>query len=214
MRAWLSHNLGWKLLSLLLAFLLWALVVGEQKVDVIMTAPLELQVPEHLALVTELPESLEIHLRGPRTLVTTLNRRDVVPSILPSRLTEGENIIQLWRDSVKVPRGIEVMGVSPGRVRLVLERVVQRQVEVQPRLEGKPAEGFVVRGVTASPAQVQVSGPASEMRRLTRVSTLPVSLEGKRASFTVQAILEPAGRQVRAQDDLVTVQVEIGPRRS
>jgi YbbR domain-containing protein len=214
MRAWLSHNLGWKILSLVLAFLLWALVVGEQKVDVIMTAPLEMQVPEHLALVTDLPESLEIHLRGPRTLVTTLNRRDVVPSILPGRLTEGENIIQLWRDSVKVPRGIEVMGVSPGRVRLVLERVVQRQVEVQPRLEGKPAEGFVVRGVTATPAQVRVSGPASEMRRLTRVSTLPVSLEGKRASFTVQAILEPAGRQVRAQEELVTVQVEIGARRS
>jgi hypothetical protein len=214
MRAWLSHNLGWKVLSLLLAFLLWALVVGEQKVDVIMSAPLELQVPEHLALVTDLPESLEIHLRGPRTLVTTLNRRDVVPSILPGRLTEGENIIQLWRDSVRVPRGIQVMGVSPGRVRLVLERVVQRQVEVQPRVEGKPAEGFVLRGVTATPAQVRVSGPASEVRRLTRVSTLPVSLEGKRASFSVQAILEPAGRQVRAQEDLITVQVEIAARRS
>jgi hypothetical protein len=214
MRAWLGHNLGWKLLSLVLAFLLWALVVGEQKVDVIMTAPLELQVPEHLALVTELPESLEIHLRGPRTLVTTLSRRDVVPSILPGRLTEGENIIQLWRDSVRVPRGIQVMGVSPGRVRLVLERVVQREVEVQARVEGKPAEGYVLRGVTATPAQVRVSGPASEVRRLTRLSTLPVSLDGKRASFSVQAILEPAGRQVRAHEDLITVQIEIGARRS
>jgi len=214
MRAWLANNLGWKLLSLLLAFLLWALVVGEQKVDVIMTAPLELHVPEHLALVTELPESLEVHLRGPRTLVTTLSRRDVVPTLLPGRLAEGENLIQLWPDSIRVPRGIQVMSVSPARLRLVLERVIRREVEVRPRVEGRPAEGYAVAGVSVAPARLLVSGPASEVRRLTRVQTQPVRLDGRRASFSIQVGLEPMGRHVRAQEDPIIVQVEIEARES
>jgi YbbR domain-containing protein len=214
MPVWLGRNLGLKLLSLLLAVLLWALVVGEQKVDVIMTAPLELSLPDTLALVSEPPEHLEIHLRGPRTLVTTLSRRDIVPTALAARYTEGENIIQVRREAIRVPRGIQVLDVTPRRIRLVLEPLVEQEVEVQPRLEGRPAAGFTVGRVTALPARVRMVGPAGEMRRLGKISTHPVSLDGRREPFSVQVMLESGGRQVRAQDDLVTVHVDITARRS
>jgi hypothetical protein len=214
MRVWLAHNLGLKLLSVVLAVVLWALVVGEQKVDVVMTAPLELNLPDNLALVSDPPDSVEIHLRGPRTLVTTLSRRDIVPNVLPARYAEGENIIQLRREAIRVPRGIQVMDVTPPRIRLVLEPIVEREVDVQPRLEGKPADGFVLRRVTAFPARVRLVGPASELRRVTRVTTQPVSLDGRRAPFSVQALLEPVGRQVRAPDDVISVQVDIGGKHS
>jgi YbbR domain-containing protein len=164
--------------------------------------------------VSDAPESLEIHLRGPRTLVTTLSRRDIMPSALAAQYTEGENIIQVRREAIRVPRGIQVMDVTPRRIRLVLESVIEQEVEVQPRLEGRPADGFTVRRVTASPARVRLVGPVSEVRRLTKISTHPVSLDGRRASFSVQAMLETQGRQVRAQDDLVTVQVDIAAKRS
>ncbi len=214
MRKWLAHNLGLKLLSIVLAVILWALVVGEQKVDVVMTTPLELNLPDNLALVNDPPDTVEIHLRGPRTLVTTLSRRDIVPNVLPARYAEGENIIQLRRDAIRVPRGIQVMDVTPPRIRLVLEPIVEREVEVQPRVEGKPADGFTLRRVTAFPARVRLIGPASELRRVTRVTTQPVNLDGRQASFSVQALLEPLGRQVRAQEDLISVQVDIGGKHS
>jgi len=69
----------------------------------------------------------------------------------------------------------------------------------------------VVRRVAASPSHVRLVGPASELRRITQVRTLPVSLRGQTAPFTSPALLESMGREVRvAEEGPVTVVVDIG----
>ena len=45
MRKWILHNLGLKLLSVVLAIFLWGVVLGEQKVDVTLNIPLMLNIP-------------------------------------------------------------------------------------------------------------------------------------------------------------------------
>lgn len=215
MRAWLLDNLGLKLLSLFLAVFLWAVVLGEQKVDVTVNIPLEFNLPKNLVLVNEPPDSLEVHLRGPKTLVTSLASREVVLDSIPSKFVEGENSIAITRDVIRAPRGIEVVEVSPHRIRVALEAVVEREVEVRPRLEGAPGEGFVVKTVTSSPARVKLQGPRSELRRLTQVPTLPIRLEGQTTSFSTKVMLEPVGHEVHIQGGTpISVQVEIGPKRS
>ena len=209
-------NLGLKLLSIVLAVFLWAVVLGEQKVEVRMTVPLEIKdVPRDLILVNEPVETLEVRLRGPKTLVTTLAPREVALEGLPKTLVEGENAILIRPEAIRVPRGIEVVEVTPHRVRVVLEAIVVREVEISPRIEGAPAKGFVLKRVTSSPARVRMAGPKSELRRLARVYTLPISLEGQTASFSTRAMLEPTGRQVRTLDDTpIIVGVEIGLKKS
>src|SRR5512146_1023079 len=177
MWTWRLDNLGLKLLSLILAGFLWAVVLGEQKVEVTVSIPLEFDLPQNLVLVNDPPDSLEVHLRGPKTLATSLAPREVVLNSIPSKFTEGENILTINREAIRVPRGIDVLQVNPHRIRVVLEAVVEREVEVKPRLEGVPAAGFVVKAVTSSPGRVKVVGPRSELRRLTQVSTLPIRLE-------------------------------------
>jgi len=209
-------NVGLKLLSIVLAVFLWAVVLGEQKVEVRMTIPLEIKdMPHDLILVNEPVETLEVRLRGPKTLVTTLAPREVVLEGLPKTFVEGENAILIRPEAIRVPRGIEVVEVTPHRVRVVLEAIVVREVEVSPRIEGAPAKGFVLKRVTSSPARVRMAGPKSELRRLARVYTLPISLEGQTASFSTRAMLEPTGRQVRTLDDTpIIVGVEIGLKKS
>jgi YbbR-like protein len=215
MWTWLLDNLGLKLLSLLLAGFLWAVVLGEQKIEVTVNIPLEFDLPQNLVLMNDPPDSLEVHLRGPKTLATTLAPREVVLNSIPSKFTEGENVVTINRDSIRTPRGIEVLQVNPHRIRLVLEAVVERDVEVKPRLEGNPAEGFVVKAVTSSPLRVRLVGPRSELRRVTQVSTLPIRLDGQAAPFSTRVMLDPVGGEIRVQGDTpITVQVEIGPKRS
>lgn len=215
MRSWLLDNLGLKLLSLILAAFLWAVVLGEQKVEVSVNIPLEFDLPQNLVLVNDPPDNLEVHLRGPKTLATSLVPREVVLNSVPSKFTEGENVISINRDAIRVPRGIEVLQVNPHRIRVVLEAVVEREVEVKPRLEGEPAAGFVVKAVTSSPGRVKVVGPRSELRRLTQVSTFPIRLEGQAAPFSARVMLEPMGNEVHVQGDTpIIVQVEIWPKRS
>jgi YbbR domain-containing protein len=212
MRSWLVDNLGLKLLSVVLAIFLWAVVVGEQKVEVTMNIPLEIKgLPRDLVMVNEPTDALEVRVRGPKTLISTLSPSEVVPGGLPSSFVEGENLIAVRPDMVRVPRGIEVVDISPHRVRVVLDAIVEREVEVSPRVEGAPPKGYVVKGVTSSPPRVRMSGPRGDLRRLTRIYTLPINLDGHSASFTTRAMLEPVGRQVRALEDTpIIVAVEIG----
>lgn len=212
---WVVNNLGLKLLSLFLAALLWAVVLGEQKIEVTVNVPLLLDVPQKLFLVNDPADTLEVRLRGPKTLVTSVTPREIVLGELPAKLVEGENTIPIREESFRIPRGIQVVDVSPRRVRVVLERAVEREVEVNPRVEGRPPDGYAVRQVTANPSRVRMVGPASELTRITRVRTLPISVTGQTASFSARALLEPVGRQVRVEDSVpIIVQVDIEERKS
>ena len=216
MRSRLMDNLGLKLLSIALAFLLWAVVVGDQKVEVTMNVPLEIgALPQDLVLLHDPPEAAEVRLRGPKTLVATLTPREVAVKNFPGNLVEGENLATIRPEMIRVPRGIEVVDVAPRRIRLLLDTMAVREVEVRPRIEGVPASGCILKRVTSSPPRVRLSGPRSELRRLARVYTLPISLEGHTTSFSTRAMLEPLGRQIRALDESpLIVAVEIGTQKS
>jgi hypothetical protein len=215
MRKWLLHNVGLKLLSLALAVLLWMVVLGEQKVEVTVHVPLQLDLPQGFFLANDPVDTLEVHLRGPKTLATSLAPREVILGELPVKWVEGENLIPIRPDVVRVPRGIQVVGVTPQRVRVVLEPAIEREVEISPRTEGAPPVGYVVRRLVSVPTHIRMIGPISELRRITRVHTLPINLTGQTTSFSARVLLEPVGRQVQVRDSaVVTVEVEIGQRQS
>jgi len=216
MRTRLTDNLGLKLLSVALAVFLWAVVVGEQKVEVAMNIPLEVKgLPSDLIMVNEPGDTLEVHVRGPKTLVNTLSAGEMGLEGLPKNFVEGDNLLDIRPEMIRVPRGIAVVGVNPRRIRVILDAIAQREVEVSPRIEGEPAKGFVVARVTSTPPHVRMAGPKKDLRRLTRVYTVPINLEGHTASFSTRAMLEPVGRQVRVLDDTpIIVAVEIGALKS
>ncbi len=215
MPRWIVNNLGLKLLSLCLAALLWAVVLGEQKIEVTVSVPLQLDVPPKMFLVNDPTETLEVRLRGPKTLVTSVTPREIMLGEWPVKLVEGENTVPIREEWIRVSRGIQVVDVNPRRVRVVLERAVEREVEVNPRVEGRPPEGYAVRQVTANPPRVRMVGPATEMARVTRVRTLPINVTGQTASFSARTLLEPVGRQVRVEDNVtIIVQVDIEEKKS
>ena len=213
-RNWMVDNLGLKLLSLGLAVFLWAVVLGEQKVEVVVNIPFELALSPGLVLTNDPPETLQVRLRGPKTLVTTLSPGEVQLAKFPGKLVEGENLLSIPPSAIQVPRGIDVLEVDPRRVRVVLEAITERVLQVQARLEGALPDGFVLRGVFPAPDRITVSGPRSQLRRLTALSTTPISLDGHTSSFSTKAALEVPGPQFKINQASVSVQVDIVARRS
>jgi YbbR domain-containing protein len=215
-RSWLLNNLGLKALSLVLAIFLWLVVLSEQKIDLTLNLPLEFRnIPRGLYLVNDVPSTLRVRLRGPKSLMQTLSPGEVSLDESARGLVEGENILPITPDAVSVPRGIEVVGVEPHRVRVVLDGSAEREVEVFARLEGAPAGGFAVQRVVVTPDRVWVVGPRGAVARLRRLPTTAIRLDEQKASFTAQAMLEPPGNQVRLLHETpITVSVEIGPKPS
>lgn len=64
-------------------------------------------------------------------------------------------------------------------------RNVERELVVEPRLQGKPAPAYEVKEVLVTPAKVRVTGPASHVDALEKAQTEAISIEGRRESFDV-----------------------------
>jgi YbbR domain-containing protein len=208
----LFHNLGLKLFSLGLAFALWLVVAGEQRIDQALSAPLRVtKLPEGLALGNEPGGAVTVKVRGPKSVVSSLAADEVEVELDLSRLKEGEHLLPIKADQVRVPRGVEVQQIAPSRVRLVLEPVTEREVRVEARVEGTPAPGHYLKRARVHPDRVRVVGPRSAVARVTQVYTSAVSIDGRSRDFAAAAALEPVGHAVKlAGVETVQVSVEIG----
>jgi hypothetical protein len=68
---------------------------------------------------------------------------------------------------------------------VVSGREVERELTVEPRVEGKPAPTYEVKEVLVTPGKVRVTGPASHVNALEKAPTEAISVEGQRESFDV-----------------------------
>lgn len=212
-RALISH---WqlKVLSLLLAIVLWFVVIREEKIVTLVPTPIELkEIPLEMVVVNDVDNLVSVKLRGPRSLISGF-----VPSQIEllqgrgiARLRAGENTIRIDPTQIGVPRGIEVLGVTPSSIRVVLERLASKELPIAPRIEGIPARGFLVKRVTANPTKVVVKGPERALRETIRIPTEPISVEGRSESFRRLAYLESPGNHITWKEEAsrVTLSVEI-----
>ena len=89
---------------------------------------------------------------------------------------------------------------------MVSGRIVEREILVEPRLEGRPAPTFEVGAVVVSPTKIKIQGPLNRLNELDKM-LLPISVEGRRESFDIWSMPLPiADRNIRP---LTTVNVHV-----
>lgn len=183
----LFDNLPLKAVSLTLAVLLW-FVIGEKTSERGLSVPVELQnVPRDLELVGEPTNVVDVRVRASPSVIQRLTPGDVSARIDLSGVRDGEHIVHLTADDVRVPFGVRVVKITPSIITMDFERTLLKTVPIRPRLLGRPSAGYEVAEVTAEPAEVRVSGPKSRVQEMESAYTEPVSVEG--ASSTVVEIV-------------------------
>jgi YbbR domain-containing protein len=112
-----------KLLSLALAYALWAIVTQAPPVEIGMSTPLELRnLPRHLQVEGEIAR-IHLHLRGPQEQMRRLAPEEVGVAVDMSWATPGKHTLRLEVSHVELPSGIEVVRIIPDEVRLELAPV-------------------------------------------------------------------------------------------
>ena len=163
-------NLSLKLLSLLIAFVLWAYVIVRDNPPVVRewAVPVELRgAPEGLAVLGVSPESVRVSVRGLRRLVDRLDRQHLRVLGQLTGLEVGEHTVLLA--SSPLPTGLEVVSVQPVAVKVILDKVEEQSRPVSPETRGRPAEGYELGGLQARPASVKLTGASSLLTRVSRV---------------------------------------------
>jgi YbbR domain-containing protein len=210
-RSFFTRNVGWKLLSLAAAVLLWIAVASEPEVSTFLSVRVEYKnLPAGVEVNSDAAESVILEIRGPsgelRGLPETRRLYGVILDM--SEGGPGQHTFNIGGGNVRLPRGVQLVRAVPAQVRLNLERRDTRSVPVEVRFAaGLPARLRVVE-VTSDPASLAITGPASRVAHVARVETDPIDLKlaAGVAEYHVNAYVNDP--RVRFQDPAsVTVKV-------
>lgn len=214
-------NLSLKIISLLLACVLWFIVSGPRRERVrerIVTAPLSLvAMPSDLVITTEIPQQVAVRVRGRSSDLRALATQTLdVPVDLAWVQTAGEVEITLRPQAINVPPEIEIVSIVPNKFRFRIEQLRQRAVPIRPFLVGDVAAAYNIGQATAEPALALVSGPASQILKLSEVTTERIIMTGRTATFVQNVAVVSDSPLVRVISPLTTqvtvpVLAEIGP---
>jgi YbbR domain-containing protein len=204
------QNLALKVVSVVLAALLWLIVSGEQTVERVLRIPLEYtNIPEQLELVGEPPTVVDVRVRGSSGTLGRLSPGELAAVLDVRTPRPGQRLYHLTGSDVRAPFGVDVVQVTPSSIALYFEQSSAKTVPVLPVLEGQPAEGYIVDKVTANPAKVEIVGPASALKELTGAVTEAVSVEGATQTVVESVTVGPADPAVRLRGPQTTAQVTV-----
>jgi YbbR domain-containing protein len=213
LRELIFRNLGWKLLALAVAVLIWALVATEPELSTFTTVHLEYKnLPEGLEISSDPVASVVLELRGPQGELHGVGET-VRPSVVldMSNMDPGEHTFQIGNGNVKLARAVQLVRSVPSQVRFTFEARRIHSVPVRARFTGEGMNGYVIAGVNIEPKEMEITGPRSRVGRVTSVLTDQIDLSNVTGTseFHVNVFVDdPFVRFESAPEATVTVSMK------
>jgi len=173
-----TRNIGWKLLSLALAILLWLVIVRSPELAREIPVPVLYQgMPEDLIINSDLEQNVRLQIRGPAGQLTPQSLTDAMVVLDLGNVNEPGNRTYMIRSSnVSLPRGVVLLRAVPSQIRIRFDRRASRALPVIVRFSSTPPEGYEVGNVIVVPETLSVTGPEANVDGLEYVETDPIDL--------------------------------------
>lgn len=188
-------NLGWKLLSLISATAIWALVASEPELSTFVTVPVEYKnIPEDLEISSTLVPTVMLEIQGPAGELNGVVGPTAQVVLDMSRVVPGERTFTVDDHSVKLTNGVRLVRAVPGQLRFLFEKLVTREVPVEVRTLNDGQQGYYIAARMAHPALLSITGPASHVAAITAAETDAIDVSGVVSSKEFQTnayVLDP-----------------------
>ena len=210
---WITNNWQLKIVSLVLAVMLWMAVANQASSEIGLEVPLEYRnIPRRLEITGDMTNTVQVRLRGSSSLIKDITAKDVSTTIDLGKMTSGEKIVPLSPQNVQAPFGAEVIRVNPSSVRFNLERTITKTIPVVPAIQ--LADGYELGKVEVSPPQVQIEGPESRVNTLNSIATVAIRVDPRQSRIEQTVDLDVPDPQIRLlHPSPVSVRVEVRRRR-
>jgi YbbR domain-containing protein len=195
----LTENWALKLAALTLAILLWMAVrAGTPEATTFRNIPVQVDLRDPDWRLAELPQPpvVNVTVRGTTGELLTLASQPPRIVLLVDRVADSVETQVLPLQWVQLPpdvRQARVIALRPDTIRLRDERLSTRTLPVRIRTVGDLPDGYeLVQAPSATPARLQVRGPARIVDVLDSVPLLPVDISGLRSTTNVPAGVDSA----------------------
>jgi hypothetical protein len=206
--------LGFKILSVLIAFALWVGTSGYKHTTIIskaFTIPVYFEnISDDIVLIRDYLYEVNVQLSGPQRILKNLKREDVEVSINLKNKEIGKHSIPL-EGYIKVPEEVTVEDTQPRSIEFRIEKKISKVLAIKPTVVGDPRDGYEVMRIMTMPSVTTVEGPESELKGVYNIHTDPIDITGKTSTVKANVTLIPASGYVkvkRNQNIEVTVVIE------
>ena len=167
LRDLLTQNLGYKVVALLLALLLWFDVTSDEMAVIEYPVPLSIAVEGRDMIITnDVPHEVDVRFSGSGKELLRLDKDRLA---IRKEVRGGENDtlrIDLSPQDVQRPGDLNVVptAVVPSRITVVTDRFIERTVPLEPVGTPGIGAGYRVANLRVEPRRVTVRGVSAEVR--------------------------------------------------
>lgn len=195
----LTHNASLKLLALVGAIFLWAIVPGSTEGGQILSdVAVRVQVadPEWVQAGPPDPATVQVRLSGPTREIIRIAREGTTLRVPVERVTGPDTLVTLRRDWVALAGspGVVVEELVPAAVRIAFEEAGSKAVPLTLTTRGSlPGDVALAAELGVNPVVARVRGPVRLLEELDSIPLLPLDLSEIRTSGIVERAVDTTG---------------------
>lgn len=212
-----------RITALLLAMLLFLTIKsGEENLDVaangnttdvVRDVPVEVYYDDDNLVVTGVPETVDITIKGPTSLVQSAKQlQDFTVFVDLRTLNMGEHNVMLQVENVSEKLQVTL---DPAYIEVNIEEKITRELRVDPEFNDRLLEeNYVVTDMKSDPQRIQITGAKSVIESISFVKATVAGEQGINKTFTQEASVKVLDKDlsklnVTIEPEQVNVTVEI-----
>ena len=187
LRSIVQHNLPAKIAAIIVAIVLWLYVMNDQNpaIDGSYTVPVTIENAPDGYLMNASADTVTIRVRAPRSFFVAADRNDFHARVNLADFTEGDKDYTV---ETTIPYGFDLLSVSPDKVMVNLDRLVQKTLKAELTIGGSPAAGFTVDKIVQDSEAATVEGPRSLVNQVVHIVG-HINLNGQSSNYTSNVTL-------------------------
>lgn len=209
----LFDNLGIKILSLVLAVILWIFVTSQERSEVGFSIPIQLKnIPESLEILRTSAEYMNVRISGPGAIIKGITPQQVQVTIDLKDAKEGQTYYQISQGDISLPKGVEPSRISPNDITIEMEKTLRKKVLITPAFVGKLNQDFKLEKVEVSTKYVEISGPRSLIDLINQVESTPTDLSSITKDTEKEITLKVPAEPIRVlQRSPIYLNIQVKP---
>ncbi len=215
LKNWFLKNIDIKLLSLFFAIILWLYIASAENPIVenfIDTSISQTNLNENLVL-KEFPANISVGIKGPKNIINNITSQQIKGVVNFSEIgKEGPYKLKV---EVTVPKGTQITRIIPSDIKVEVERILTKEVEVGYSLIGIPEKSYSLADEPQfNPNKVKIIGAQSVLENVKQtICAIDISgiKEDLNRKIKVKAVDTNGNeiKEVKIEPDIVEVSISL-----
>ncbi len=162
--------------------------------------PVEFMNPDQkMEIISSSASSIKLLISGAKPLINSIKSEQINVKLNLSRTTAGVNKISIIKENIFLPPGIRLKKIDPAELDITLDKLVEKEIPIQPHWIGKLPKGLIMKEAEALPRTVIITGGKMMLEKISTIFTEQILLDKITESGTasVGLIVSPASLRLK-----------------